>query len=127
MHDPEKKKARWKRWWLRNLDQIRQMRRKNSYKDRKVRRRWEENNREKRQKIAAKYAAKNPEKPRAYAILYYALKTGKLTRSAFCQHCGLVEKTQGHHHKGYSKENQLNVVWLCKMCHKFEHRKQNGK
>lgn len=33
-----------------------------------------------------------------------------------CEVCGDIQ-SQGHHHAGYSKENQLNVKWLCKKHH----------
>ena len=37
-----------------------------------------------------------------------------------CIICG-DKDTHAHHHKGYAKEHQLDIVWLCKKHHMEEH------
>lgn len=49
-----------------------------------------------------------------------AVLSGYITRDP-CEICGSLT-TEGHHWKGYDKENYLNVRWLCKEHHMKEHR-----
>lgn len=51
-----------------------------------------------------------------------AIKTGKLSRPDHCQNCGSEAYTVAHHYLGYSKENQLKVLFLCRPCHVATHR-----
>jgi hypothetical protein len=63
---------------------------------------------------------------RAWHAVKYALTTGKLVRPAKCSHCGKWpgknkrgrSKIEAHHHKGYDRAHQLDVVWLCSRCHR---------
>ena len=57
---------------------------------------------------------KYPEKEAAKQAVKYAVKTGKLKRSVYCEKCGLPSDTEGHH-DDYSE--QLSVQWLCRKCH----------
>jgi len=41
-------------------------------------------------------------------------------RPELCELCGIDCKPDGHHWD-YSKENWLNVVWVCKKCHSGIH------
>jgi len=50
-----------------------------------------------------------------------AVKAGRLTRAATCEECGGPGPIQGHHHRGYEPEHELDVVWLCKPCHRIRH------
>lgn len=61
-----------------------------------------------------RFTAKYPEKKAAKDAVHYAVKTGKLKRSIFCESCGLPAKTEGHH-EDYNKP--LSVNWLCNDCH----------
>jgi hypothetical protein len=47
-----------------------------------------------------------------------ALKSRALVKHACA--CG-SRKVEAHHHRGYSKERELDVVWLCRRCHNVEH------
>lgn len=61
-----------------------------------------------------RYEAKYPEKIQARKAVKTAIKNGILKRlPCFCGET----KVEAHHHKGYEKENQLNVVWLCHKHH----------
>lgn len=53
-------------------------------------------------------------KRKAWNALYYALKTGEITKSDICEICGSTENIQGHH-KDYNKP--LEVTWVCQKCH----------
>lgn len=55
-----------------------------------------------------------PERVSARKKVAYALKTGKLTKTA-CVNCGATEDIQAHHHD-YSKP--LDIIWLCRNCHR---------
>ncbi len=56
----------------------------------------------------------------ARAALYVAVKLGKIKRPKACERCGTSKhRIEGHHHKGYSKEFELDVQWLCPSCHRY--------
>jgi len=72
-------------------------------------------------KIAAgkrKYIIKFPEKSRARNSVQRAVRKGELPRvsSLSCIRCG-CQAQEYHHHKGYAKEHQLDVVPVCNACH----------
>jgi hypothetical protein len=51
-----------------------------------------------------------------------ALKRGVIFRKNICAACFKEEiTTHFHHFKGYAKENYLDVVELCELCHKEAH------
>src|SRR5579863_7693454 len=56
---------------------------------------------------------------RARLAVYYAVRTGKLIRPNQCSKCHKDCNPHAHHHRGY--EFKLDVIWLCKDCHVFEH------
>lgn len=60
----------------------------------------------------------NPERVKANRAVSYAIQTGELARSVFCEDCGLPKETEGHH-EDYKK--LLDVDWLCKGCHAIVH------
>ncbi len=45
------------------------------------------------------------------------IKSGKLIKSSKCENCGESPKKIEGHHTNYSKP--LEVVWLCKKCHRL--------
>jgi len=51
-----------------------------------------------------------------------AIKQGRLVKKP-CEKCR-VEKTEAHHTDYYKP---LEVVWLCRTCHKAEHAKAEGR
>ena len=55
-----------------------------------------------------------------HGLVSKAVKRGTLKRPATCTHCGnpSPETIQGHH-PDYRKP--LEVIWLCKKCHRLEH------
>ena len=54
----------------------------------------------------------------AHQKVYYAIKTGKLTRPSVCSECGGSGKIHAHH-EDYSQP--LKVQFLCQKCHKKAH------
>lgn len=69
------------------------------------------------------------EQQRAIRAVLKAVRSGKLIRPSTCSLCGDEPpktkngraRIQGHHHRGYSKENHLDVQWVCPSCHKKIH------
>lgn len=57
-------------------------------------------------------------KDAAHNAVPRAIKRGILIRPNNCYKCGLKCKPEGHHADYHKK---LDVVWLCKRCHKFLH------
>jgi hypothetical protein len=58
------------------------------------------------------------ERDLAMQAVRYAVKTGRLVKPGHCQTPGCVRAdVQAHHHKGYSREHRLDVVWLCHKHH----------
>lgn len=49
-----------------------------------------------------------------------AVRRGALERPKRCPRCGRKTVIHGHHHKGYDKKHELDVVWLCARCHRKE-------
>jgi len=71
--------------------------------------------------LPAQYARRedNPDYDRkriAWNALYYALRTGKMTKPDTCEVCGgwFGERIQAHH-EDYS--SPYDVVWCCQDCH----------
>ena len=65
-----------------------------------------------------------PEKKSAHAAVWYALKTGTLTKPDVCDICKKPPvSTYGlhGHHNSYAHKDRLNVVWVCSACHKAIH------
>ena len=72
---------------------------------------------------ARRAAAKYPERAQARVAVNQAVKDWDLLRPDHCQNCGDQTKLQAHHHKGYGREQWLDVVWLCDPCHVLRHLK----
>jgi len=53
-------------------------------------------------------------KRKAWNALYYALRTGKISKPETCEICGSNENIQGHH-ADYNKP--FDVIWCCQKCH----------
>lgn len=69
-------------------------------------------------KIICKSNKKYPEKSRARSAIHRAINRNQIIKPEICQKCGVIKSLQGHH-PNYLKP--LEVVWLCKKCHKKEH------
>lgn len=65
------------------------------------------------------WKAANREKVLAQNLLNRAIRFKRIIRPNQCEKCKAVAKTEGHH-TDYSKP--LEVAWLCRKCHRAEHR-----
>ena len=87
-----------------NALRLRKFRQENPERDREYQRRWE---------------VKNRHKQRAHQAVKRALKRGDLKKPGSCSSC----KTRGPveaHLEDY--EDKLRVSWLCRPCHREEHK-----
>lgn len=142
----EKEKA----WRLANQEKKREIRtryrEKNREKIREMDREYYRENHEKRLETAKKSQAKyhatekgkanlkkhnilcrkrNPEAARARSLLSNAVCEGKVIRPDKCSLCSDDQFVIEAHHPDYSKPYE--VVWLCRSCHGFVHRKVHAK
>ena len=62
-------------------------------------------------------------KVKARYLIEQAVKIGFIVRPEECFECGIKCKPDGHH-EDYSKP--LEVIWLCRPCHKERHRKNDS-
>ena len=111
---------------------------------------WQKDNRDKRRVIERRYVKNNPEKvkkwhqynkkawrnrniehsrmlTRGSVAVSTAVKNGTLTRPATCSKCLQEGRIEAHHHNGYDKEHILDVIWLCRSCHRSLHRPNESK
>ncbi len=54
-----------------------------------------------------------------------AVRSGRLVPADDCAHCGVAATSvrhAGHHHRGYGRGHELDVIWLCPSCHARAHR-----
>ncbi len=61
-----------------------------------------------------------PEKYRAHTLLGYAVRSGHIQKHS-CSQCGSNVHVEGHH---FDYNQPLNVIWLCRDCHKNTHKKE---
>lgn len=81
---------------------------------------WREKNLEKYEKSLKIHKENNLEKVRARKILNYHVNVGNMTKPIFCSNCQEKTKIEAHH-ENYLKP--LDIIWLCRQCHKLIHRK----
>lgn len=90
-------------------------------RDRQTSLAWKKKNRDRVQGYYREKVIGTPQKS-ARDKVYYAVKTGKLTKPSACERCGV--KATGRrlhaHHDDYEKP--LEVEWLCTRCHGTERR-----
>jgi hypothetical protein len=67
--------------------------------------------------------AERPDQARAQQRVNYAVQMGWITKPEACESCGKTVRLHGHHHRGYAREVELDVTWLCPRCHKASHGK----
>lgn len=61
-----------------------------------------------------------PDKQIARSRLRYAVKVGKISKSA-CEECG-NPRVDAHHYLGYEPEHWYDVKWLCREHHRDAHK-----
>ena len=92
-----------------------------SQKGQAERRRYEAS--EKRKAYRRRYGAQNrldrPELSICSHAIERAIRDGKITRPTVCTACGQPHGAIEGHHPDY--DNPLDVVWLCRPCHRVHH------
>ncbi|HVO73862.1 MAG TPA: hypothetical protein VMT35_07555 [Ignavibacteriaceae bacterium] len=83
---------------------------------------WRNRNREVVRERTTKWKRDNPLKSKAHQYVLWALRLNVLQKPLECQVCGLIKKLEAHH-KDYAKP--LEVLWVCKLCHEYEHHKDD--
>jgi hypothetical protein len=76
------------------------------------------NNKEKIVGYIKNWEKNNPQKRNAHVQLGKAISAGVIIKPDTCSVCGNTGRIEGHHWRGYSEENVLDVQWLCVPCHK---------
>lgn len=77
-----------------------------------------------------RYDRLNADKVQARNSVHYHVSVGKLIKPNTCESCGEahpLDKIDAHHYLGYEHEHWLDVEWLCKKCHQFQHRSEKRK
>lgn len=64
------------------------------------------------------YRKENPEKISAHNALNHSIRDSKMQRPSSCEKCEMTTRVDGHH-EDYNKP--LEVVWLCRSCHRELH------
>lgn len=125
--EERRKTSVWKEWRKdyekRNRKNISERARKyyeTNEKAREKARIWQTENRKKLTKCIRDHHKRNPFKHAARVFVGAAIKEGILIRPLQCEKCMKICKPEGHH-DDYTKP--LNVRWLCRSCHGYEHRK----
>lgn len=71
-----------------------------------------------------RFRIRHPNYVKAHNTVKHAIKVGKLPRSdsLLCHYCP-AQAEQYHHWRDYEPEHQLDVVPVCRKCHRKIHRK----
>ncbi len=86
-------------------------------------REWNKKNPEKIRARIATWKRNNKEKALAHQYVLWGLRLNVIQKPSECQGCGKKIKVEAHH-RDYTK--QLEVMWLCKLCHEQEHHRQDN-
>lgn len=66
---------------------------------------------------SARWRDANPERYAAHMRVSVAVATGALVKPDVCSRCSAQKPLDAHHYLGYVG-HELDVVWLCRACHK---------
>ena len=84
---------------------------------------YRDRNKQKIRSIVKKYETNNKTKVLCWAKIKQAVKNKTIKKPVCCEVCGQGKKLDAHH-KDYTKP--LEVMWLCRTCHKNLHKIQKG-
>jgi len=81
---------------------------------------WARNNPDKIRDSTRKQRLIHPERSRARKAVQNAITRGDIKKASefICRSCNIKQASQYHHYLGYEKEHWLDVVPLCRKCHK---------
>lgn len=117
--NPDKRRASVNKWNQSHVEQNR-IKVKNWYRQHPEKsNQWIKKHPEERIEITHRHRAKYPEKYKARSTVNNAILTGKLpcANTLTCTQCG-NQASEYHHHNGYDSDHWLDVIPLCKACHK---------
>lgn len=100
------------------------------YKDPEKKREWERRHKKEYRKkhpevgfrAAMSMWKKNPTRHNSRQVVFYAVKSGVLTKPDHCESCGKGDCAIQAHHVSY--DDPLKVLWLCVPCHRQADRKR---
>jgi hypothetical protein len=98
--------------------QARQYQSKNKEKIRKQHREYYLKNKKRKYEQSRRWVLDNPQKTLAHRQTYNAIQKGFLVKQS-CEICGSTLNIEAHH-PDYNKP--LNIIWLCRDCHKLLHK-----
>lgn len=90
---------------------------------------WGENHPERYKELhlksSRKHQEKYPLKRKAQSCIHSVVSDGKIppAKDLICKECGNSAK-EYHHHLGYEREHWMDVIPLCKKCHRDRHNKE---
>lgn len=119
--DMEKKKMRYLRYSKTQKFKDCQRRYRETQKGKDMVSRYRKS--DKYKKMVKVAIAINQDKYKARNAVSNAIRDGKLLRMP-CMICG-DERSEGHHHNGYSKDHMLDVIWLCVKHHNLAHKEKS--
>lgn len=72
-----------------------------------------------RKRSMSKWRKRNPEKVKAERMTFSKVMSGAIrsARESKCVECG-EQAVHLHHHNGYEEEHLLDVIPVCRICHK---------
>lgn len=65
-----------------------------------------------------KYKKARPEETKARMMVNNRIYKGTLERPTTCSKCGSTQGMIEAHHHSYAREHWLDVIWVCKPCHR---------
>jgi len=120
--NPEKVKEQTRRSLEKNKDKINERRR--TPERRKVNnesvKNWRKNNPERFAETEKARRLQDRPKELARNYVYKQISRGKLIRPSLCEKCCKECKPEAHHE---DYEKRLEIIWLCKTCHRHTHGK----
>lgn len=100
---------RLRKWHIENKEK------KNAYA-----RQYIKNNREKYHKNIIQWKTDDSNRPKAHAAVNRAIRRGSIVRPLTCSKCNQPGPVEAHH-DSYAPDRWLDVVFLCRSCHKRLH------
>ncbi len=91
-----------------------------------AKKRWQQEHSAEVTSYVEKWREANPEKRRAHTAVYLAIHSGHLVKpdTLKCAECGSPAKH--YHHWSYAPEHWLDVIPLCRVCHRKLHTAQHA-
>jgi hypothetical protein len=122
---PEEKREYHRQWKKKNIEKVRASRRLWNLRHREDIIRWAKEHPEKVAEAKRRIRDKHPERVAVYSRVQRRIKNNKISKPKVCSSCKKTGIPIEGHHLDYNKPYEL--TWLCRICHKILHRKNEGK